>query len=189
MATKEGSGRPQITTQQSVGNNIFVLRNIVAGSYYERAERPFGLPLVQWTVLRRVILNPEQSQADIAAACGLSSMNVSRAVAGLRQKGLVETTDDPRNQRRKMLTATELGESLGTDLAERERLLYEHVFSDLSSKEVEHLDAVVEKLIQRLATVPLPDAPPPSRDWHAALAAEVGQSNSTQLHQDAGVTA
>jgi DNA-binding MarR family transcriptional regulator len=169
MGTASELGGAPITTEQSVGHNIFVLGNIVAGGYYERAERPFGLSLAQWTVLRTVLISPESSQADVAAACGLNVMNVSRAVGGLRAKGLVEATDDPRNQRRKMLTATALGESIGSDLAERERLLYDHVFAGLSAKEIERVDVAICQVMTRLAEHPPPEPPAPSRDWRAVL--------------------
>lgn len=170
-----------ITMAQSTGHSIFVLGNIVAGGYYERAERPFGLSLAQWTVLRTVLITPGLAQADIAAACGLNVMNVSRAVAGLREKGLVAASDDPRNQRRKLLEATPLGESIGEDLGERERLLYEHVFADLDANELEQLDSVIGEIVNRLANHPSPEPPPPSRDWRAVF--------SNQDHQPAGAKA
>jgi DNA-binding MarR family transcriptional regulator len=182
----ELAGTP-LTAEQSVGHNIFVLSNIVAGGYYERAERPFGLSLAQWTVLRTVLISPESSQADVAAACGLNVMNVSRAVAALRAKGLVEATDDPRNQRRKMLTATPIGEAIGGDLAERERLLYDHVFDGLPADEVERVDAAINQVISRLAEHPPPEPPAPSRDWRAVLAGTQASPSSTKrTHQTSG---
>lgn len=189
MEARPELGGAPLTSEQSAGHNIFVLGNIVAAGYYERAERPFGLSLTQWIVLRTVLIAPSQSQADIATVCGLNAMNVSRAAAGLRQKGLVEATADPGNQRRKMLTATELGESIGEDLAERERLLYEHVFSDLSEKDLARLNAVVEKVITRLAAQPPPEPPPPSRDWRALLDPQESRSSPKPPTQRAGATA
>lgn len=170
MRSTPALGGVQLTTEQSAGHNIFVLGNIVAGGYYERAQRPFGLSLAQWTVLRTVLISPESSQADVAASCGLNVMNVSRAVAGLRDKGLLETTTDPRNNRRNILLATELGESISTDLAERERLLYDHVFDGLSAEDLDRLDSAVHSVITRLAEHPPPEPPPPSRDWRAVFA-------------------
>lgn len=190
MGKADELGGAALSTGQSVGHNIFVLGNIVAGGYYERAERPFGLSLAQWTVLRTVLISPESSQADIAAACGLNVMNVSRAVGGLREKGLVNAADDPRNQRRKMLTATPLGESIGSDLAERERLLYDHVFDGLPADEVERLDAAINQVISRLAEHPPPEPPPPSRDWRAVLAGTQTPSPTTKrTHQTSGAQA
>lgn len=181
MAGSDKLGGASLSTEQIVGHNIFVLGNIVAGGYYERAERPFGLSLAQWTVLRTVLISPGSSQADVAAACGLNVMNVSRAAAGLEDKGLVASTLDPRNRRRKMLEATPLGESIGEDLGGRERLLYDHVFADLSDKELRFLEAKIDAVTQRLANHPPPEPPPPSRDWPAVL------SNAQQ--QSSGVNA
>lgn len=169
MGTSSKLAGVSLTTAQSAGHRIFVLGNIVAGGYYERAERPFGLSLAQWTVLRTVLITPGLSQADIAVTSGLNVMNVSRAVAGLRRKQLVKASEDPRNQRRKMLEATTLGESIGRDLVEREQLLYEHVFADLSTNDLTRLDALIDEVITRLAAHPPPEPPAPSRDWRAVF--------------------
>lgn len=184
MSSVHELGGAEITTQQTLGHNIFVLANAVASGYYERAEKPFGLSLAQWTVLRTVLISPESSQADVAAACGLNVMNVSRAVAGLRDKGLIAVKQDPNNQRRKMLTATALGESIGHDLAERERLLYDHVFADLSTNEIERVDAAIHQVIARLFEKPPPEPPAPSRDWRAALDSTTSTAESD--HQTVG---
>ena len=102
-----------ITRERALGQQIHVFANTISGHYYRRSEVVLGISLAEWRVLRSVLTNPGTSQAEIAVAEGLNVMNVSRAVAGLRRKRLVEAVTDPDDGRRSLLSATELGIEIG----------------------------------------------------------------------------
>lgn len=159
-----------VSPERRLGQRLHAFGNMVSASYYQRTEKPIGVALPEWRVLRAAILAPGISQGEIATAEGLNVMNVSRAVAGLRRKGLLEARPDPGDRRRSLLEPTPLGEELGTDLASREQVMYEHVFSVLSPDELSLLDELMDRVNSSLRTGRLPDPPVASRDWKQAIA-------------------
>lgn len=171
MANTDDSAPPQhhLTAERMLGQRIHAFSNMISGHFYRRTEQPFGVSLPEWRVLRSVLLEPGVSQGEIAIAQGLNVMNVSRAVAGLRKKGLVEAVPDPEDRRRTMLSSTELGREIGSDINARERMVYDHVFAVLDEGEVSQLNQLLDRVNTSLRGGGLPDPPPPSRDWAAVL--------------------
>ncbi len=174
-----GSETAGLSVERTLGQRIHAFSNMTSGNYYGRTELVFGVSLPEWRVLRKVLLQPEVSQVEVAAAEGLNVMNVSRAVSGLRRKTLIEVRADPEDGRRSLLFATTLGEEIGAEIAAREQLVYETVFGALGADEIEELDRYLGIINQRLRDIGLPDAPPPSRDWVAILD-EAARSNESK---------
>ncbi len=143
---------------------------MISGHFFRRTEQPFGITLAEWRVLRSVLLEPGVSQGEIALAQGLNVMNVSRAVAGLRKKGLVEALPDPEDRRRTQLTPTDLGRDAGADINARERLVYEYAFSMIDDDEIARVSEILEQVNAAMRERGLPEPPLPSRDWAALLA-------------------
>lgn len=158
-----------ITEERVLGQRIHAFSNMISGHFFRRTEQPFGVSLAEWRVLRSVLLEPGVSQGEIALAQGLNVMNVSRAVAGLRSKGLIETSPDPDDRRRTQLSPTQMGREIGGDINARERLVYQHVFSVLSDDEVSQLSELLDRVNMAMRDGGLPDPPPPSQDWSAVL--------------------
>lgn len=163
----------ELTIERMLGQRMHAFSNMISGNFYRRTEQPFGIGLPEWRVLRSAIIAPGTSQVEIASVEGLNVMNVSRAVAGLRRKGLLDAQPDPADRRRSKLYPTELGAAMGEDIGARERAIYEHVFSVLSRAEVEQLDKVLDLVNTGLRSSELPEPPPASRDWRAAIDANL----------------
>jgi len=154
-----------VTVERSLGHNIHIFSNMIQASFYKRTEEPLGITRPEWRVLRSVVFSPGRSQAEVAAAEALNVMNVSRAVAGLRRKGLVEAAPDPTDGRRTLLTATDLAHELALDMIERERVMYEHLFAVLEPHEREQAEQLLTRVNAHIRSSELPPAPAPSRDW------------------------
>lgn len=165
--------------QRRLAQLLNTFGNMVQSIYQGRTEKPLGLALVEWRVLRATILRHPISQAGVATGEGLNVMGVSRAVAGLRAKGLLECHSDPDDRRKTMLSPTDLGRQLGADMAERERVMYEHTFSVLSTDEQRLLDELLERVNGHLRDTDLPPPPTASRDW-AALFEGVASNEETK---------
>lgn len=165
----EESTARSLSAERALAQRIHAFSNMTSGHYYGRSELVFGVSLPEWRVLRSVLLHPGISQAEIATAEGLNVMNVSRAVAGLRRKTLIEARTDPEDGRRSLLRATPLGDEIGAEIASREQMVYEAVFSVLNDQELEQLDKLLDQVNTALRGVGLPDPPAPSRDWARTL--------------------
>lgn len=166
---ENGTSAGDMSIERTVGQRMHAFSNTISGYYYGRTEKVIGVTLPEWRVLRAVLASPETTQAEIAASEGLNVMNVSRAVAGLRRKQLVEASPDPDDRRRTLLTATALGGEIRADIARREEMVYEEVFSEFSADELEALQKLLNRVTDRLQTLELPPPPPPKKDWAAIL--------------------
>lgn len=164
-----------LTPERMLGQRIHAFSNMISGHFFRRTEQPFGVSLAEWRVLRSVLLEPGTSQGEIASVQGLNVMNVSRAVAGLRTKGLIEANPDPEDRRRTQLSGTDMGYDIGQDINARERLVYDHLFSVLSEDEVTQLNELLARVNTAVRKDDLPDPPLPSQDWAAILEANSKQ--------------
>lgn len=156
--------------ERRLGQHLHAFSNMVQSHFHKRTEQPIGIALPEWRVLRATILAPRISQADVAAGEGINVMSVSRAVAGLKQKKLIDVEPDPDDRRRTMLSPTELGAALGADIAVREQVIYQHLFSVLTEAEQAMLDEMMARVNENVANGHLPPTPPPTRDWATILA-------------------
>lgn len=163
------AGAQTLSRERTLGQRIHAFSNMMSGHYFGRSELVFGVSLPEWRVLRSVLLHPDITQIEIARAEGLNVMNVSRAVAGLRRKTLVDSRPDPADGRRILLQATSLGREIGAEIATREQMVYDTVFAELSSPELQQLDEVLERVNTKLRETELPAPPAPSRDWASIL--------------------
>lgn len=158
-----------LTTERRAAHRIHAFSNMISGLFYGRTEQRLGISLAEWRVLRAILLRPGVSQAEIAVSEGLNVMNVSRAVAGLRDKRLATVESDPKDRRRTMLHATDLGEELGVHMSARETAMYEHVFEVLSTDEVEIIDELLSRVNSSFKTRELPSPLTSERDWSREL--------------------
>lgn len=172
MNAESESSEHHLTAERKLGQRIHAFSNMISGHFYHRTEQPFGVSLPEWRVLRSVLLEPGVSQGEIALAQGLNVMNVSRAVAGLRRKGLIDAEQDPADRRRTMLSATTLGRDIGSDINARERLVYDHLFSVLTADEVAQLNELLGRVNTTMRENGLPDPPAPSAEWAKILSAK-----------------
>jgi len=152
-----------------LGQRLHAFSNMVQSYYYGRTEQPLGIALSEWRVLRATILKPGVSQAEVAAGEGINVMRVSRAVASLKRKAMIDVESDPEDRRRTMLSPTALGRELGIDIAARETATYDHIFSVLSDSEQELLDDLLARVNDHVQNVDLPPTPAVSRDWLTIL--------------------
>ena len=159
----------RLTPERSAANRLHAFSNMLSGIFYGRIERPLGISLPEWRVLRTILLRPGISQAEVAADQGLNVMNVNRAVGALRDKRLVTVETDTEDRRRTVLCPTKFGEELGADMSERETAMYEHVFDVLSTEEVENLNEMILRVNDAFKTRELPEELAPTRDWASEL--------------------
>lgn len=152
-----------------LGMRLHAFSNTISGNFYQRTEEPLGIALPEWRVLRAVVNDPGISQGEVATAQGLNVMTVSRAVAGLRTKGLLETRPNPDDRRRSQLTPTDDGRALAVDLGARAECMYGHVFSVLTAGELAMLDELMLRVNAHVSESELPDPPGASRDWAAVI--------------------
>ncbi len=173
-----------MSPQRMVGWHMHAFSNMIQSNYYQRTEKPLGVALPEWRVLRATVLAPGSSQGEIAASEGLNVMIVSRAVAGLRRKGLLDVSPDPNDRRRTQLEPTEMGQAFAGDMADREQIMYSHACSVLSPDELGTLDELLARILDHVRENRPPEVPPPSRPWRDIIEAHVEERNGDSNESD-----
>lgn len=87
---------------------------MAAGTGYESR---FGLTGTEWRVLAAVTAADGPTQAEVVAVTGMDKMSVSRAVAALAARRLVDRVRDGGDRRTLRLTATAEGRHIHDEVA------------------------------------------------------------------------
>ena len=127
---------------------ITKLGGLLSRPFFQTFATEHDLTLNEWRALVLIVRRPGVSSQEIAAFTGLHAMNVSRAVAGLRDKGRVESTQDPTNHRRQLLSATRAGQQLFDELFPSARERADRLFEVLDADE----RRVFSELLDRVTT-------------------------------------
>lgn len=134
MRGQKQTGRPSrqpalaLDTRAFLPSAIMLLAQKIAASASAAYRPAFGVGLTDWRVLAALGAEPWISPAHIAEASGLDKAAVSRALAGLKTAGWVES-ESGRARRGGALALTPQGMALhdriAAGAAERERRLLE----------------------------------------------------------------
>lgn len=77
--------------------------------FNKESEKRFGLSLVQWCLLRRLIDMPFASAQSLAAEVGVHPSTMTQTIKRLEKKRFVFVGEDPKDSRKKMISITRLG--------------------------------------------------------------------------------
>ncbi len=87
-----------------IGNSIHQMN--------KQTERSFGLSLVQWCVLSRLIDMPAAPAASLAKEVGVHPSTLTQTLRRLVRKKCIFITNDPKDSRKKMISITRVGRDL-----------------------------------------------------------------------------
>lgn len=141
--------RRPILTPEMVGFRLLKLTNLLSRPFFGEFAKQHKLTLTEWRTIVVLANRPGCAAQDIAAATGLHPMNISRALAGLREAGRIEEARDPDNHRRTLLWLTKSGEKTFRDIAPTSERQAATLLDALSADEVAALALIVDKLVAR----------------------------------------
>ena len=118
-----------------------------------------GLSLSQVLILRRLRLEGPLTAASLAAAEHVTHQAITQNLSELKSAGFVETTPDPHDGRKKLISVTDAGRTLSLSVhASRNAWLTHAIESTISESELPALDKAIE-LLERLAAISNPEKP------------------------------
>ena len=109
-------------------------------------QREFSLSLPEWRVLAFVCGLGSASASEIGQAAEIDRAEISRAVAKLEGKGLIERNGDNQNRKRLIISATDSGMKLFTSVRTRRREYSRQVLKGLSEQECDMLSNALERI-------------------------------------------
>lgn len=140
--------RPPLTPEM-VGFRLLKLTNLLSRPFFGRFAKRHALTLNEWRTIVVLANRPGSAAQDISAATGLHPMNISRALAGLRNSGRIKEARDPQNHRRVLLWLTETGQLTFREIAPYSERQAQELLDSLSASELAALNGILDKLTER----------------------------------------
>ena len=101
--------RPVLELEKFLPYQLSVLAQLVSESLHDLYAEPFGLTVTQWRVMAALGRFAPLTASDVGKRIVMDKVAVSRAVAGLMQRGLVERATDRTDRRRASLRLSAKG--------------------------------------------------------------------------------
>ena len=136
---------------------LSVLSNRISQAIAVRYAQRFGIGVTEWRVVAVLGRYPDLSAGAVAARTAMDKVAVSRAVARLLERGLVERDTHGDDRRRSVLALSRNGQRIYDDIAPLALDLERRLLSRLDRDERAALDALLDKLADGVSH--LVDAP------------------------------
>jgi len=140
----------QLFDQVHLPYRILLLAKLLDRATARQLRDQDDLTLAEWRVLANLETLGEASSARIAAAAAADRAEVSRAVASLKQAGLIVRRPDSGNRKRLLLRLTEKGRQVHRAVRAKRVAYFEHLLADLGEEERSRLDAALLKIARRV---------------------------------------
>jgi DNA-binding MarR family transcriptional regulator len=153
---------PSLRLEEFLPYRLSVLTNKVSRAFANLYGERFGLSVPEWRVMAVLGQDPGLSAEQVCARTEMDKVTVSRAVARLREKGLLAQKFATEDRRRSMLELTDAGCEVYSRIIPLGRR-YENELTDvLTVAEQRVLNRLLEKLDSRAAALSRGPFPRPS---------------------------
>jgi len=136
---------------------VAVVSHRMSRGLADRYETRFGISIPEWRCLAVLTRSGRLTAGELAERTSLDKVQVSRAIARLKARALVEREVDARDRRAVRLSITASGEALFREIADVARAWEQELTSALGLSERRTLDRVLNKLEDALARVEAAD--------------------------------
>jgi DNA-binding MarR family transcriptional regulator len=113
-------------------------------------EKRKSLDFSQFKLLMMITEEPDSNQKTLADCVGITQAGMSKTILNLEKKGIIVSEINKNNRRERRLVITELGKQLLQENMQPIEELSDQLFSALTPKEVDTLEAILQKLLDRL---------------------------------------
>ncbi len=149
---------PGLDLEHFLPYRLSVLSNRISQAIAARYARRFGIGVTEWRVIAVLGRYPGLSAGAVAARTAMDKVAVSRAVARLLERELVERDTHGDDRRRSVLALSRAGRRIYDEIAPLALELERRLLSRLNRDERAALDALLDKLADGIGH--LADAPP-----------------------------
>ncbi len=111
---------------------------------------PSGVSQIELKVMMALAGEGALAGHDLVEIMGVPAMNVSRALATLRERGLIEQASDPENRRRRPVRLSAAGEALYHELLPATHAVAAALLGGLSPRQQRELGQLSDKVIEAM---------------------------------------
>jgi DNA-binding MarR family transcriptional regulator len=119
----------------------------LAVSIFTENTATFDITPVQFAMLNALVDEPGEDQITLAGKVAFDAATSGAVIARLEAKGLLQRDADPKDKRRKLLTATAEGEKVVVAMKAAVADVQHQIMQPLSAKEAEQLTSLLGKLV------------------------------------------
>lgn len=125
---------------------LSVLAQLVSESLHDLYAGPFELSVTQWRVMAALGRFAPLTASDVGQRIVMDKVAVSRAVASLMKRGLVERATDLDDRRRASLRLTEKGRTVHAQIVPMALKYEADLYQALSADERQALNSLCDRL-------------------------------------------
>ncbi|WP_395710876.1 MarR family winged helix-turn-helix transcriptional regulator [Reyranella sp.] len=125
---------------------LSVLAQLVSESLHDLYAEPFGLSVTQWRVMAALGRFAPLAASEVGQRILMDKVAVSRAVAGLMERGLIERATDRTDRRRASLRLSARGRAMHARIVPLALGYQERLYNALDADERRRFDALTERL-------------------------------------------
>jgi DNA-binding MarR family transcriptional regulator len=137
---------PIIKLDQFLPYRLSIASNAVSEVIASAYQRLFGLKIPEWRLLAVIAESKGISQLSIGQRTRMDKVTVSRAAIAMQSRGLIERMPNHRDGRSHLLTLTQEGQALYSQVVPAALALEKQLFDQLSTEEREALDHILSKI-------------------------------------------
>lgn len=136
----------QLILERFLPYRLSVITNRISDALSRHYATRFGIGIPEWRVIANLGRHPGVSANEVAERTAMDKVTVSRAVAALERKGLLERARDDADKRRSRLVLSEKGQKVYAEIAPLALGFERDLLTVLSPEEYAQLDCIIEKL-------------------------------------------
>ena len=126
---------------------LSVLAQIVSESLHDLYAEPYGLSVTQWRVMAALGRFAPLTASEVGLRIVMDKVAVSRAVASLMKRGLVERSADLDDRRRASLHLTRHGRAIHAEIVPLALKYEADLYQALSTEERQTLNGLCDRLL------------------------------------------
>jgi DNA-binding MarR family transcriptional regulator len=128
---------------------LSVLAQLVSESLHDLYAGPFGLTVTQWRVMAALGRFAPLTASEVGARIVMDKVAVSRAVAGLMKRKLVERATDKTDRRRASLKLSARGRAMHAKIVPIALGYEARLYESLTAQERKAFDSLSDRLFAR----------------------------------------
>ncbi len=146
---KRGEPPQKLTLNEFLPYRLVVLADEISRTVAQIYGDRFNLTRPEWRIIASLVELGPVFATDICAHSTQDKMTVSRAVASLETRGLLQRHDDPQDRRNKLLELTPAGHAMYQKLVPLVLAREAYLIETLTPEERGLLDRLLTTLLQR----------------------------------------
>ena len=136
--------------EEHLPHRLVLLAKMIDRETSRQLQEEFAISVAEWRVLAFVCASGPASASDIGTAGQIDRAEISRAVIKLAAAELVVREADQKHRKRRIIRPTEAGKRLFVKIRDLRRSYFQSLMGGLSGVERHQLDAMLEKIADRL---------------------------------------